>query len=64
MFFDSPNSPAIASLIATEILAAPEVTRLALTSGDERLRHRAADDLAQAIITRLELDARQLTFAL
>jgi hypothetical protein len=64
MYFDSPNSPAATSLIASAILSASEVTRQGLSSHDEDVRNRAADDLAQAIIARLEADARQLKFDL
>ncbi len=64
MFFDSPNSPATASLIAAAIVSTSPVTRLALSSDDDQVRDRAAADIAQAIITRLELDARQLRLAL
>ncbi|QQV76933.1 hypothetical protein H5J25_16360 [Sphingomonas aliaeris] len=64
MFFESPSSPATASLIAAAIMSTSHVTRLALSSDDEQVRDRAAADIAQAIITRLELDARQLKLAL
>lgn len=60
---DSIPLPAAAT-IADAILAAPAVTRLGIACPSDRLRERAADDLAKDILARLTTDANQLPLAL
>lgn len=58
----SPLRPS-RSAIAHAVLSASPITRLALACPDERLRERAADELADRIIDRLCADD-QLTLAI
>jgi hypothetical protein len=55
--FRMPESPTPVrpsrSAIAHAVLSASPITRLALACPDERLRERAADELAERIIDRL-----------
>ena len=63
--FDNP--PPVAD-VAAALLEAPVVLRLGLSVRDERLRERAAQRLASAIVERLSgseaVDANQLNLAL
>jgi hypothetical protein len=57
---DSTTLPAQRALIARAILSTSPVTRLGIACPSERLRERAADDLAQEIVDRLLIEASQL----
>jgi hypothetical protein len=54
---ESSSTPALSrSTIVNAILSSSPVTRLAITCPDERLRERAADELAGLIIERIRAD--------
>jgi hypothetical protein len=52
------------TVIAAAILQSPAVTRLGLACPSDRLRERAAADLAQEIVAKLITDASQLKLSL
>ena len=60
---DSALEPA-AGAIRSAILSAPAMTRLGLACASEAERERAADDLTQQIIERLQVARDQLRLAL
>lgn len=56
---ESLITPITATVITDAILQSPAVTRLGLACPSDRLRERAAADLADEIIAKLTVDASQ-----
>jgi hypothetical protein len=64
---DSLLTPAVVPDLSDAILSAPGWCRVGIAMPDEAMRHRAASELARAIVERLSTpahDADQLTLAL
>jgi hypothetical protein len=64
---DSPFTPAVVPDLSDAILSAPGWCRVGIAMPNEAMRHRAASELARAIVERLstsEHNADQLTLAL
>jgi hypothetical protein len=61
---DSLPLLATETVIAAAILQSPAVTRLGVACPSDRLRERAAANLAREIVAKLVADASQLTLSL